>query len=63
MLAFIETPLFTRLLPGYLSDDEYAVLQAALIRQPEMGDIVPGSGGVRKMRWRLGGRGPISVPD
>jgi hypothetical protein len=40
-----------------LSDDEYAVLQEALMRQPEIGDIVPGSGGVRKMRWRIEGRG------
>lgn len=54
---FIETPIFTKLLPEYLSDDEYAELQRAIIRQPEVGDIVPGSGGVRKMRWRLEGRG------
>jgi hypothetical protein len=57
MLEFIETPIFTRLLPEYLSDDQYAELQATLMRHPEIGDIVPGSGGVRKMRWRLGGQG------
>ena len=54
---FIETPGFTKLLPQYLSDDEYAELQRVLIKQPEVGDIVPGTGGVRKMRWRLSGRG------
>jgi hypothetical protein len=57
MLQFIETPLFSRLVDEYLSDDEYAELQEALMRQPDIGDIVPGSGGVRKMRWRIEGRG------
>jgi hypothetical protein len=57
MLQFIETPIFTRLLPAYLSDDEYAALQATLNRQPQIGTIVPGSGGVRKLRWGLDGRG------
>jgi hypothetical protein len=57
MLTFIETPLFSRLLPQYLTDDEYAALQPTLIQQPEIGDVVPGSGGVRKMRWSMEGRG------
>ena len=41
----------------YLSDDEYRELQAALIDNPNTGDVVPGSGGVRKLRWRAAGRG------
>lgn len=41
----------------YLSDDEYRELQKALIVNPEAGDVVPGSGGVRKLRWRAAGRG------
>jgi len=55
--SFIETRLFTRLVAGYLSDDEYRELQNALIANPDLGDVVPGSGGVRKMRWRAAGRG------
>ena len=57
VFSFIETKLFTRLVQEYLSDDEYQDLQKLLIDQPEAGDVVPGSGGVRKLRWRAPGRG------
>jgi hypothetical protein len=57
MYSFIETRLFTRLVGDYLSDEEYGELQAALIANPHAGDVVPGSGGVRKLRWRAAGRG------
>jgi hypothetical protein len=57
MISFIETRLFTRLVHQYLSDDEYARLQEALIADPAAGDVVPGSGGVRKLRWGTAGRG------
>jgi mRNA-degrading endonuclease RelE of RelBE toxin-antitoxin system len=57
MYSFIETRLFTRLVDDYLSDDEYRKLQTALIGNPNAGDIVPGSGGVRKLRWGAAGRG------
>lgn len=57
MYTFIETRLFTRLIDDYLSEGEYRELQMALIRNPRAGDIVPGSGGVRKLRWRAAGRG------
>lgn len=51
MISFVETKLFTRLVSDLLGDDEYALLQQALIANPELGDAIPGSGGVRKMRW------------
>lgn len=57
MISFIETKLFTRLVGELLSDDEYALLQQALIADPEVGNVIPGSGGVRKMRWGISGRG------
>ena len=57
MLAFVETPLFTRLVTDYLSDDEYLKLQQALADNPEAGDLIPGSGGVRKLRWARRGQG------
>jgi len=57
MLSFIETKLFSRLLASYLTDDEYAQLQGTLTINPERGLLVPGSGGVRKMRWAQPGRG------
>ena len=57
MFHFVETHLFTRLVQEYLSDGEYAQLQQTLMVDPRIGDVIPGSGGVRKMRWRVAGRG------
>jgi len=50
-VEFIEAPLFTQLLPEYLTDDEYADLQLYLASDPEAGDVIPGTGGFRKVRW------------
>ena len=57
VFTFIETRLFTRLVQEYLSDDEYAALQGELMRNPEVGAVIRGSGGVRKLRWASPGRG------
>ena len=57
MYTFIETKLFTRLVQDYLSDQDYAELQKALMANSESGAVIPGSGGVRKLRWRAPGRG------
>ena len=57
MFSFIETKLFTRLVQQYLTDDEYRKLQVLLMEQPEAGEVVRSSGGVRKLRWRAPGRG------
>ncbi|HLB48212.1 MAG TPA: hypothetical protein VJL59_14485 [Anaerolineales bacterium] len=56
-MEFIETSIFTKLIYTYLSDDEYLGLQVFLLKYPEAGKIVPGSGGVRKLRWAMAGRG------
>jgi hypothetical protein len=57
VFSFIETRLFSQLVCGYLSDDEYASLQKTLIANPQAGTLIPGSGGVRKIRWAVRGRG------
>ena len=57
MFTFIETALFTWLVADYLSDDEYLELQLALASDPNLGDVIPGSGGVRKLRWAVKGKG------
>jgi hypothetical protein len=57
MNSFIETKLFARLVQDYLSENEYVALQQALLADPEAGAIIPGSGGVRKLRWGVAGRG------
>lgn len=56
-MTFVETKLFTKLLQKYLSDDESAALQQSLMVNPEAGDVIPRSGGVRKLRWGVAGRG------
>ncbi len=50
-MEFIEAPLFTQLLPDFLTDDAYRELQQHLSRDPEAGDVIPGTGGFRKLRW------------
>jgi hypothetical protein len=45
MFSFIETRLFTKLVLGYMTDDEYLALQTALMTDPEAGPVIPGSGG------------------
>lgn len=57
MFEFIETPFFTKALEQYLDDDGYAELQRHLGDRPEAGVVVPGTGGVRKLRWAVSGRG------
>jgi hypothetical protein len=56
-MEFIETSLFTRLIYSYLDEDEYLGLQIYLLNHPDSGKIVPGSGGVRKIRWAIKGKG------
>ena len=56
-MEFIETSLFTRLIYEYLSEEEYLGLQVYLLRYPDRGKVVPGSGGVRKLRWAVRGKG------
>jgi mRNA-degrading endonuclease RelE of RelBE toxin-antitoxin system len=57
MFSFVETRLFSRLVQEYLTDQEYRLLQIELIKNPEAGTVVRGSGGVRKLRWAATGRG------
>ncbi|MBX3661982.1 MAG: type II toxin-antitoxin system RelE/ParE family toxin [Burkholderiales bacterium] len=57
MLTFIQTKLFSRLFSERYSDDDLAELERRLAANPEAGDLVVGSGGVRKMRWGAPGRG------
>lgn len=56
-MIFIETSTFTKLIGKYLSDDEYLGLQKVLLKYPDAGKVVRGTGGVRKIRWRLPGKG------
>jgi mRNA-degrading endonuclease RelE of RelBE toxin-antitoxin system len=56
-MIFIETSTFTKLISTYLSDDEYLGLQCFLLKYPDAGPIIRGTGGVRKVRWGISGKG------
>ena len=56
-MEFIETSTFTKLVYDYLTQEEYIGFQNFLFYSPESGKVVPGSGGVRKVRWSVKGRG------
>ena len=56
-MELIETPIFTKKIVDLLSDDEYGELQWFLAINPEAGPVIPGGGGIRKLRWSIGGKG------
>ena len=56
-MLFVETSAFSSLLPTYLSDEEFRELQVMLMERPDAGDLIPGSGGIRKVRWARSGMG------
>jgi hypothetical protein len=55
-MEFIETAFFTRYISDYLSDEEQGALQNHLIEHPDDGDIIAGTGGIRKIRWAAKGK-------
>jgi len=56
-MKFFETPVFTKQITTILPDSEYKELQKALCLNPAAGDVIIGSGGLRKIRWRTATRG------
>ena len=52
-MVFIETPIFTKEVSALLPDEGYRAMQLALLFRPESGEIIQGSGGLRKLRWKL----------
>jgi mRNA-degrading endonuclease RelE of RelBE toxin-antitoxin system len=56
-MLIIETPVFTKRVLDALTDDEYRELQQFIAEHPEAGSIIPGSHGLRKLRWTMSGKG------
>ena len=56
-VVIVETAIFTRQVNEQLTEQEYRELQIALVNDPCLGDVIRGSGGLRKVRWMLPGRG------
>lgn len=54
---FVEATIFEKYRAAYLSDEQYAALQNQLLALPGAGDVIQGSGGLRKIRFASGGRG------
>jgi mRNA-degrading endonuclease RelE of RelBE toxin-antitoxin system len=56
-VIFVETPTFTKRVLVLLADVSYAALQIHLAEHPDDGDLIRGSGGLRKIRWAAKGHG------
>src|SRR4051812_20367186 len=56
-MEFYETDIFTEQIVATLDDDSYRKLQSVLIQNPEAGDLIPRTRGLRKIRWQAPGRG------
>jgi len=56
-MLVVETPVFTRRVLKLLTDDDYRLLQHELVARPDVGNIIRGSGGLRKVRWAATGSG------
>ncbi len=56
-MVIIETSLFTKQVEKLLTDEAYRLLQSELAKRPDLGVLVPGSGGLRKVRWGHQGQG------
>jgi hypothetical protein len=54
---FVELPAFARHRADYLDDDDFRALQNLLMKNPEVGDLIPDTGGLRKLRFRDARRG------
>ena len=56
-MRFIETPIFTKEIDKFLTEEEYRSLQLALVFRPDQGNLIPDSSGLRKLRWGFPGKG------
>lgn len=56
-MVIVETSIFTKLIKQLMSDGQYRELQEALVNRPDLGNLIRGSGGLRKVRWKLDASG------
>ena len=56
-MVFKETTVFTKQVKQLLDAESYRLLQLRLVAEPEAGALIPGTGGLRKIRWQGSGRG------
>ena len=56
-MKFIETRKFTEIITKLLTDDGYKELQEFSIKNPKAGKVIKNTGGLRKLRWNVEGKG------
>jgi len=56
-MVIVEFKMFTKAIKQLMDDDQYRELQEVLVKDPELGDLIQGTHGLRKVRWRLPGTG------
>lgn len=56
-MVIVESPIFTKVISAILDDEGHRGMQNALVENPALGAVIPHSGGLRKMRWGVEGRG------
>ena len=56
-MEFIETSGFSKIRENYFDDSQFNMLQLYLMDRPDSGNIIKGSGGIRKLRWGMQGQG------
>ncbi len=56
-MIFVETRVFSRYRAEHLGEEQFRALQGVLVDDPTAGVLIPGTGGLRKLRWSAGGRG------
>jgi mRNA-degrading endonuclease RelE of RelBE toxin-antitoxin system len=60
MFTVVETTVFQKIWPHYWHEDERGEFASFISHSPSAGDVVPGSGGIRKVRWKRPGTGKSS---
>ena len=56
-MIFIESKIFEKLRDDYFDDESFSAFQNFLIEQPNAGDTIAGTGGLKKVRWSVKGKG------
>ena len=56
-MLFIESKIFEKLREKYFDDESYRAFQNFLVEQPNIGDTIQGTGGLKKVRWLSKGKG------
>lgn len=59
-MVFIDLPIFSRCACALFSDEDLTIMQNVLLKNPAVGDLIPGGRGLRKLRVPLPGRGKRS---